>query len=224
VSGFDPAIRGLNLGYEMALYRVSGLSFEVGGLIIRPTHEAVSLLLFLAGLLVLSAPRRMMPAWAKMTLVAALALVLVRGVLPGLASLLAQFLATFPRAFPGWLRQPVEAIVLALVIVPPKLLVAIPAAATALSWRRKDRSGWAWTEWIAAGVALLMALGWLSGLVLAQVVPGIAGTGWVSLPDLGLHWLFAAYLVGGILALRFGPSWDRWLEPGPSGGHPIPEH
>jgi hypothetical protein len=214
-SGPDSAVFRLNQGYEMALYCLSGFWFEIGGITIQPcSHEAVSCILFLAGLLALAAFGLRMPAWGKALLVAALVLVLLWGVLPALARLLGQLAGSTSQLSPSWLPWLVQGTLDEVLAVSRELLVAIPAVATVLSWRRKDRPVRAWTEWVAFGAALLTAAIWLIGSVLthynSQLPPGT----WMSLSDISPWRLLIAYVISGVLVVSFGPAWDRWMEPG----------
>lgn len=141
------------------IYQITGSTADFG--VWRWYIAAAALVVALAPALLLVPLRRRLSPGLRTVLMSTVALALLWAPLPVLSR---QFDTLFPPLNwlgVGWSFWLAVSSLRGLGYLPTGLLFGVPAVAAYLSWRRGSRRGWLWTEWVGAGAAALLGMGWL---------------------------------------------------------------
>ena len=199
--------------FNRALHALTGVVLDLGGLVLQLSLSAVAMLAVASCLVVLRGGGRVLPAWAKVLLLGALALAVLWGPLREGAVWLSSRLPTLGSLDAPWPARFFWGFAIGLLDRPESLLLSVAAVAAWRDLRRPGRPRRRWSEWAGATVAVLLALGLVASSLrapLSAATVSAAGLDWLP----GIPCWIALLALGRGLVIRYGTAWNQWLAPG----------
>jgi hypothetical protein len=147
--------------FGVMLYQISSRPLEIGGATFVFRESSFGILLALAGLFLLLRTRPWLPSRLRTPAEFLLAVLFVWGALPGFLIEAHGVVEILPGELRESLRPMWSAAIIFFVRFLWELLLALPATATVLAWRRSDRAPWNWTEWLGALSGILLLGAWI---------------------------------------------------------------